>query len=189
MIAAIRSQLRRLAADTSGAAIVEATIMLPFFIIVFASVIYMHRSLSAKIDDSVLARECGFAHANSGCDAKKVPPRCKPGRGNRQRGNRSVSYGTANHAGISGLSPDEAGAFRRAVGDGAQKLADMADMILRIGDGTSARVDRRVRRPSVLGGGRTRMRAGFASLCNEKKREPVDVVMSMYCALGDLPGC
>lgn len=162
--------------DTRGLATVEAAVVLPVFIIIFAGLVYMHRLYSAKLEGMVDARECAWAYANGGCES--VPPRCK-----------IVDHG----GGLLALLTDEPQHHER-VNDAMKGVSIAGDYLtgfMGLDSGFSAVGSRDYRVPSLYGGGKKSIASNYALLCNEKERSFSDVMGDFYCdfAGDDAPGC
>ena len=58
---------RSLASDERGSAITEAVIMIPAFLIIWASVLWVNTKYQQQIFAHTIARECGWRRATDGC--------------------------------------------------------------------------------------------------------------------------
>lgn len=68
------AKARRKRLRTRGAAMVEGTIMVPVFIILWVGVVYLQQLYAARGLARMEARRCAFEHAMSGCDG--TPESC-----------------------------------------------------------------------------------------------------------------
>src|SRR3954453_9582048 len=64
------------ASTRRGTASVEVVVMLPVFVILFASGFYLHGLITAAQDAGIAARGCAWAHAVAGCPTQR-PSLCR----------------------------------------------------------------------------------------------------------------
>lgn len=165
----------RLIQDTRGLATVEAAVVLPVFIFIFAGLVYMHRLYSAKLETMVMARECAWAYSNGGCEA--LPPGCE----------------VVDHGGdLLGMLTDEPEHHEKVSAmRGIEVGGDLLGGMMGLDSGFSTTASREYRAPSVYGGGTKSTSSNYSLLCNEKEKGFGDVMGDFYCYLGgdDAPGC
>lgn len=135
---------RRARRGERGAAYAETVVMLPFFIAVWACIIYVHNGYAEKERLMAQNRNCVMTYAFTAC--RTVVPGC------------SVSTspspeGAAGGSEVSGFL----GALR---GFGDTVLSSI------VGGNANSRMTSSVGRPPLLGGGSTSVLAGNSMLCN-----------------------
>jgi hypothetical protein len=172
-----------LLADTRGAAIAEGVIVLPVFILIFASLIYMHGLYSSKISSSTKARGCAWTYSTMGCP-EDMPPTCKDSdSGVKENGGALDQFKQVKEFGeVEGLGD--------GVATGGAIVGGIGAALLGIGDGVTIDSSTEATRPSLFGGGKTAIPAHYMILCNEEPRDLLDVLKAAYCGVRDgLPGC
>jgi hypothetical protein len=166
-----RRWLRRLFGDTTGAVFAEAVIMLPFFIIVWGLIIYVHDYYSRRITLGQQSKSCSWQYSNDGC--QRMPAGCE-----------RFSVRAAGD-----FSADE---LPDGGGSALQQFANLPIVrgILTLVLGKNAVVDAsaEVAKPGVLGGGRAPMRSRHSVMCNEIPRTPGDIARDAFCRLTHLCG-
>lgn len=180
-----------LLSDTRGLATVEAAVVLPVFIVIFCGLVVIHRLYDAKFSAMTEARECAWAYANGGCES--APENCRI-EGARGVGLQGILDGNA--AAAARFDDEMASVGRRhgsSVGSAAEAIGEVsqfATQIMGIGSGFTATASRDYGMPSVYGGGSRSIAAGYASLCNEKPMDILDLTKRFYCAFaGDEGKC
>lgn len=159
-----------------GAATTEAVIMLPFFILVWGSLLWIVQSYNARIRANILARDCGWSYAQSGCD--EVPAQCSEA---------PTDIGAAD-----GGDSSTRGTLTSSIDStGIPILSGLISGIF--GNLQLARHYTNVNRPEVVGGGSYRATGQFAILCNERPRAIGEVAQDVLCdaagSFGGLFGC
>lgn len=179
----------RILSDTRGAAMIEATIMLPVFIIVLAAVLYFHRAYSAKLQSNVKARSCAWRYSVDGCQRSEMPKEC------------NIEYVTDGYTAIGDVvSSDDfednvEASESRSTGDTARQGIAGANRIalafLGLREGIVAQPTSDVQRPSLLGGGLRRIGSDYSVMCNEREMKFLEILKYSYCGVGDdkFPGC
>lgn len=174
--------------DTRGAVMAEAIIMLPFFVIVFAALYYLHGAYSEKLDRSVAARGCAWTHASAGCQ-DDLPPICTAaGADVDDKGGVFDQFGGVAEWGdgndrVTGFLPEGAAS-------GIAEMSGLTNALLGIGDGISVQTRGEVDRPSLFGGGRARVGSRYSVLCNEAPMSLRGILQGAYCGVNaGLIGC
>lgn len=170
---------------------VEGVVVLPFFIIALAAVIFLHRSFAAKLDASVQARSCAWAYSIGGCDSKAgLPEGC----------NLSSLHDQENPFTSFDDDPVLAAEGQKAFGQNRDSAIDeglsvangVGLSLLGLRDGIASQPTRTLETPSLLGGGRRHVAGNYSVMCNEVPMGFLDIVKKMYCALDErvnVPGC
>ncbi len=127
-----------------GSAYAETVVMLPFFVIVWSCIIYVHNAYAEKMRLMAQNRNCVMAYAFNACQS--APPGC------------NVTRGASGAEG-----PAEAGGFLGGLGSFGNGL-----MTAITGASTSSRMTSSVTRPRVLGSGSTSVLAGNSMQCNTR---------------------
>jgi hypothetical protein len=139
--------------DLRGTASVEAAIILPFFILIFAGVMYMERLLESKQVALVFARRCAWQYSNNGCSEK--PTGCEK---------------VVEHAG--GSSNENEVSDKMREGGILDKLSDIPFIGKAIsglfGSALTSRATREVIRAPMFGGGTVAVAGHYYLMCNEK---------------------
>jgi hypothetical protein len=143
-----------------GAAFTETVVMLPFFIAVWACIIYVHNAYAEKNKLMARSRNCMMTYAFDAC--RTVPAGC------------TFSSGTGG-----GDTPGEVGGFLGTLGSFGTGLLDVVT-----GASASTRSTSSVSKPGVLGGGGTSVLAGHNMQCNTRFQDsPVRSVRDAFCSL------
>lgn len=159
-----------------GAAMVEATIVVPVFILLLVSVLYVRDQALTQQDAEMKARSCAWQFSAANCDA--VPPGCE---GIVQQTTR------ANPAG------QEIGDALQGGHDEAVKQADKTGVVSKIidsligpalqaafGRSLDATVEREVERPTAFGGKTKTMTGRYHLACNLTPEDPTDVAKEAW---------
>lgn len=141
------SACRRLLRSSEGAIYIESVVMLPFLMLLFGLVLYVHRDFSARHDASSRARQCAWAYAARGCSGP-LPEGCRE-TGRRSSGELDDGSSTSVLATLSAIPL--VGGFVDAFFGRIQTVAS----------------HREVARPRVIGGGTLRVGATYTTICNE----------------------
>jgi len=141
-----------------GAAYAETVVMLPFFAMVWAGMIYMHKAYSTKVYTMAETRSCVWTYATNGC--QRVPPGC------------SITRGEA-----------PPGGARPGALDRLQSVLGTIGNILQITNPVaSTRVTRNVSKPRLLGGGSISVLAGQEMMCNTVAATSNSIVQQAFCS-------
>lgn len=186
--------LRKLLISTEGAVMVEATVMLPIFVVILAALIYFHRTDMAKLQNNNKARSCAWTYSINGCQRSQMPPECKIGPvrtgfssigdslGNQDLKSATSAFGSAGNASSSG-DPS-------TVTNGIAGANRIALALLGLGEGIVAEPTKSVKRPSLFGGGAKNIMSNYTVMCNERNMTIADILHASYCEIGNsLPGC
>jgi hypothetical protein len=146
--------------DEQGAVYTEAVITLPFFIMIWAFLIFTHQVTINKIKSNAHAKGCTWAYAIGYCERANVPAGCAP----QVSFSRSASRGE-------GREPDAVAEFSRKVG------GLLGPLIGQAGVGTG---QRNVARPNYIGGGSLTMTSQHSVSCNEKPKTPGELISSLW---------
>lgn len=176
--------------DTQGAIVAEGAIVLPLFVIVLASLIYLHHLYAAKLTVSRKARACAWAYSVGGCTPAALPKGCKASDiadhytsiGDTMKGGNPFEVQTNGSA-----SQKEAQA-RSGLDKGLAGASSIGLALIGLQKGKTASYSTDVQRPSILGGGKTSVSGNYSVMCNEKDMKPLDVAKAALCALGEKMG-
>jgi len=157
---------RALVRDTRGSAMTEGVIILPFLIIVFGCIYWVHARYMKRIQVGIEARACAWAYVNNACEGDP-PAGCKIDPGATMTNDDFTA-----ELGESGTSAIEE--LRNAVGI----LGPVLDAVF--GRDITTTVQAEVPRPQVIGGGSRKVIAQYALVCNEKRRDLLDVVWDIF---------
>ena len=142
-----------------GAAYAETVVMLPFFIMVWSCIIYVHNAYAEKVKLMAKNRNCVMTYAYDAC--RTTPPGC------------SLTSGASG-----GEAPGEVGGFVGTLGSFGGGLLSAVT-----GQSTSSRMTSSVSKPRVLGGGTTSILAGNTMQCNTRYQDnPVRSLASGFCS-------
>jgi hypothetical protein len=161
-----------------GAAMVEAVVVLPVFVILFVSLVYVRDLGLAKQQAEMQARSCAWLYSASNCSFRGglVPAECE---GVLREGHVSASpdLEQALENGKSQIleqaSPE--GALSSVV---APLLGDAISAAF--GRSLSAEVRREVARPSLYGGKTAAVTGRYHLACNLTPQEPEDVALDAW---------
>lgn len=156
--------IRSLLGDDRGTASIEAAVMLPFFILCWAGLLYVYHGHGQKLDASVSARQCAWEYSNNGCRA--LPEGC-----------RRLSTSEIEQDGMSGD-------WLAAV-DNIPVIGGLAESIF--GEVATVGYSSELTRPPMLGGGTVDASGNYTIMCNEEKRDIGDVLHDTLCdQIGDV---
>lgn len=164
----MKAPIARFLRDTRGAVFAEAAVMLPFFIIVWGCINFVHDYYSARITLSARAKTCAWQYANDGC-VGALPPGCLRSGGSGDVTTSDLPDGAGSIVDDFAALPIVHGAVTRVLGQSANISADST-----------------VARPPVLGGGTTALYSRHSVMCNELPRDPIEVARPAFCALTGL---
>ncbi|MBK8169934.1 MAG: pilus assembly protein [Sandaracinaceae bacterium] len=146
-----KNQKRRsLLHDERGAAMVEAAILLPIFILIFGGVMYTSRSFETAVKQQAQARHCAWAYAKNACDGDQ-PAGC------------TFTEGSDMDSSVVAGNQDV-----QAADDENNFFTKIVDLIA--GKSTTAAAQSTVTAPNVFGGGQNTIERKNALSCNEKIR-------------------
>lgn len=147
--------LSRIHGDDRGAAMTEAVVMLPAFLIIWGSILFVHDRYETFVTASAVARECAWRRATNACpdedDADdNLDSLCK------------IEEGTDISDPWNGADP---------TADAQSTVSFMESLSVIIGGkGLTARREEKLKRPKILGGEEETYRPGVALSCNERAR-------------------
>jgi hypothetical protein len=160
----------------SGAASLEAVILLPVFILIFAGIQYVETLWENKQQALLQARKCAWLYANAGCDQGQLPPDCV--------------RSTPDADGL-----PERNALAESTDGGV--LDGLTDVPL-IGpaiEGLFANAfnslsSREIQPPPLLGERAFEVVGIYYLMCNERERDMLDLFKGAFCSfVSDASGC
>ena len=153
-----------------GVAYVEAVIALPFFIIVWGLIAYIHNLYGRALDLRAWGRTCTWSYVHEGC--LTVPPGCAPYLGRPAESLRmSEELPTSDGDAVTALMRVP------TFGAIARPMADP-------NNASSGQGSRDLPRPTMLGGSVDRIRTSQGVLCNEvDRRNPASIGRPAFCNL------
>jgi hypothetical protein len=157
----------RLLKGTRGAVFAEVVVMLPFFIILWASIIYVHKYYSSRITLGAQAKSCAWQYSNGGC--RSTPAGCE-----------SLTV----HAGADFSSDDlpGGGSFQQFAND--PFVRPIIQLVL--GSNSYVTGNGNVVRPAQLGSGNTPITSRNVVMCNEVPTSPQELARRAFCNLTHL---
>ena len=177
---------RNLLHDTQGAIVAEGAIVLPLFVIVLASMIYLHHLYAAKLRSSRNARSCAWAYSVGGCTPAPLPLGCTA----TDMADHYTSIGSTMKGGnpfevkTSGSPSQKEAQARSGLDKGLSGASRVGLALIGLEKGKTVIYATDVTRPSILGGGKTTVAGDFSVMCNEKDMDPTDIAKAAFCALG-----
>lgn len=149
------SSLERLRRDETGAAMVEAVVMLPFFLLLFGLVLYVYREHEGRISASADARNCAWTYSANNCEGP-LPPGCRTAGSIRSEEIQAADVADGSDSILGALS-------------GIPFVGMVIDAVF----GTSHRFAgaRTFERPKVMGGGERTVSRNYTMMCNEVPRD------------------
>jgi hypothetical protein len=157
-------QPRRRRRALRGAAYAETVVMIPFFVAVFACMMFVHKAWSTKLYTMQQNRHCVVSYAFEAC--QRPLPGCS-----------HVRTGADTAAGA-GERPGALNSLQNMLGGvGGRLLGGF------FGQTASGRLTRPVPRPTLLGGGSLNALAGNSMACNTERSTPVDVARDLFSAV------
>lgn len=148
-----------------GAVYTEAVITIPFFIMIWAFLIFSHQLTLNKIRGNAHAKGCTWAYAVNFCETGGLPAGCSP----------PVSFSNSAPEGWS--RGPEIGNFLNSVGQAASSV---------LGSVGYGQEQRSVNRPNYIGGRSTTVTARHSVSCNEKPKTPGDLFRSLWSTVSSL---
>ena len=162
----LRPSIRR-RRRSRGAASVEAVIVIPFFILVFVSLLYVRDQAVGKQTAEMHARTCAWLYSANDCS--EIPADCQDV--------------LTPHSGVSASEAES------ALGDGARRLTSQGGVVESVvrplimpalqaafGRSVDATVSREVERPGAYGGGMKIVTGRYHLACNLEHTTPIEVV-------------
>jgi hypothetical protein len=156
-----RRSWRELLRDEGGSVITEATIMLPFFILVWGCIMYVSQLYEKGIETQAVARECAWRHAKDNCEGET---RCSIEEGLDV----TRDYGSGDGSAIDGAEGSSGVGFL-----GSGFLTDIL-----FGKDITATAEDTTPKPELIGGGDAQIRGRMGLACNEKPRGSLGEVIS-----------
>ena len=155
-----------------GVASVETVIVLPVFIIAFASVFYVRNVVTAKQAAESKARTCAWLYSAANCDRSALTPECA-----------EVLQDTSNAGSL--VDPIKKELNRARITPIDQVITSVLDPIVEavFGSGVNARVSTEYERPPIYGGGRGTAIASYHLACNVERRTITDVAREAWDAI------
>ncbi len=151
-----------------GAASVEAVVVLPVLIILFASVLYVRTQVLGRQAAESQARACAWAYSMNNCTS--VPVGCNA---------RLVSAGASLGGQVeSALSEAGAGIAAPIVSAVLRPFLELA-----FGQALDAKTDVAFERPALYGGGTRSVHGGYHLACNVGPKTLTDVAKDAWNAL------
>lgn len=157
--------IRKLIKNERGAVYTEAAMTLPFFIMIWAFMIFSHKLVYQKISNNALSKGCTWAYAINFCENSGLPASC----------------GGTN---FSNAPPAEWS--DSAVTDFVRAVPFIGDIVL--GKAAYGTRTGTVRRPGYIGGGDRSFDARHSVACNEKPKTVGDLFSSIWDMFKDAIG-
>jgi hypothetical protein len=149
--------LRRLLKSEQGAVYTEAVITLPFFIMIWAFLIFTHSTVHEKIKNNAIAKGCTWSYALNYCERASLPASCG-----------STSFSDAPPAEWTDSD----------VADFMRRVPFIGDIIL--GKGSYGSRTATARKPGYLGGGDSSVQSRHSVSCNEKPKTVGDLIDNIF---------
>lgn len=137
-----------------GAAMVEAVVVLPFFIIVLASLGYIARLYGTRQQVGADSRKCAWLNAVNSCEGA-LPPECSA---------QKTSDGNLANNGVQDLNPDDGDAD--SISNSSPGAVSLQDSF----GSTVVEVSRDASAAQLLGASAPTVKASTKVMCNEKAR-------------------
>lgn len=163
-----KTALRKLHRDTTGAVFAEAVVMLPFFILVWGLILYVHSYYSRRITLGQQSKSCSWQYSNSGCQT--VPDGCQ-----RFAVSARGDFDSRDLGGERGSDFQE---FISEVGSFVGRIV--------LGQNAVVNASAEVAKPQVIGGGRAQLRTQHAVMCNEVPTDPARIARNAFCRISRL---
>jgi hypothetical protein len=157
----LRELFSRLAGDDKGAVMAEAAIMLPVFILIWASILYIHFAFRDAQRNIATLRDHTWSYALNSCTTTAPAP------------TELSTDGT-----LDGSSTGSVGGLEQAL-----KYLPSAQFFI---DEFSSRRSLQISRPTMLGGGSRTLEWKLMMLCNERQRDDDDPLWEVWADLGFL---
>lgn len=140
--------------------------MLPFFLIVWASISFVHNYYSRLITLGATVKSCAWLYSNLACDRSHMPAEC-------------ATFMVNDAADFSSSDLHNGGAFEQFASNA------LVAPIIRLVLGSNAYVNGSgsVARGAQLGSGNTAIAARAVIMCNEVPVTPAELARSAFCNL------
>jgi len=170
------SKIKRGRRRQRGAAMVEATIVVPVFILLLISVLYVRDQALTQHDLEMKARSCAWQFSAANCDA--VPPGCE---GIVEQSTTQNSAGQEVMDALQG-GKDQSVKHADKTGVVSKIIDSLLGPVLQAAFGRSldATVAREFERPAVFGGKTKTMTGRYHLACNLTPEEPIDVAKDAW---------
>lgn len=170
----MRRPCRTRRTECRGAASVEAVVVLPFFVLLFVSVLYVRDRAIAKQAAQMQARSCAWLY--SAADCRDVPPGCEGVLAEGQQGSPLPEIRQVLTNAGRGIASGEGGAIVESViGSLLGRAIDHA-----FGRSVDARASETIDRPALYGGGEQALAGHYHLACNLRPQEPGDVALDAW---------
>ena len=161
------SRFRR---SSRGAASVEAVVVLPVFIIIFASVLYVRSQVLSRQAAETKARSCAWTFSTNNCDA--IPPGCDD----------IVRKVDGAAKVVDEIEKDLSSAKGGPVGSVISKVIEPA-LKCAFGSAVEASSKQSFQRPSLYGGGTATASGSYHLACNLAHETLIDVAKDAWKSL------
>ena len=153
---------------------VEAVIVLPLFIVIFLSLLYVRDQVLARQQAQTEARRCAWLYSMKNCQV--VPPECAEVLGPPSNGS----------AADPAVEPAIRKATSEATGDATGVISKVISPLLEVaidaalGSSATAAANREIERPRLVGGGTKTVQGRYDLACNLAPSDPVDVAIDAW---------
>lgn len=161
-----------------GIASIEAAIMLPLLIIVFAGVLYVEKLVSGAQRATSTARSCAWRVAASGCG--EVPPECPDdaGEGEPKTQSRLDQAGVPSSIDLAGIAREEGAEDDDRTNNVLSEIGSrLNDLLL---DRYEAHVEEEFQKSKILGGEKVTIDKSFSLPCNSKPSSAEGVADALF---------
>jgi len=174
-----------------GTASVEVVMMLPFFIILYAGIYYIHAHYIGRQQAQLRARACTWEFAASGCEDRRRLEACL----------KDPTDGEAPTDAPSVPGENEAPAVATSSVGGGSGVLDKLSKIPLLGGAitwlfgkpvtvTAGQLAHIPDKPSLDGTTAIRVSGKYYTMCNTVPKDWDDVAVQIFCEfMGDFPGC
>lgn len=160
----------------NGSASLEAVMLLPVFILIFAGIQYVERLWENQQQTLLQARKCAWLYANAGCDEETLTEDC-----------------VDTLRDTDGLTErnELAKSMNGGILDGLTEVPLIGPVIEGIfSSAFYSRSSRSIQQTPFLGDGTVTVVGRYYLMCNEKKRDMLDLIKDAFCStVGDASGC
>lgn len=156
----------------NGAASLEAVMLLPVFILIFAGILYVETLWETQQQALLQARKCAWLYANAGCVEENLPQDCI----DLQQDTSGLTEGNVLAESMNG-----------GVLDGLTEVPLIGPVIEGLfASAFDSRSSRQIQRTPILGEKTVAVVGGYYLMCNEKKRDMLDLIKDAFCStVGD----
>jgi len=150
--------------------------LLPVFILIFAGIVYVEKLWENRQQTLLQARKCAWLYANAGCDAQNLPQACVDVLQNTTELSESNTLAKSMNGGVL---------------DGLTEVPLIGPVVEGLfASAFYSRSSRQIQRTPVLGEETVVVVGSYYLMCNEKKRDMLDLIKDAFCStLGDIAGC